>query len=127
MKDKKGVTESSIVMWFGVITVVIISTIWMMQNVAPRQLDLETVDGDLEEVQKHFNAACISSYYKAKFNPETIHGVLYINESQVCIHNSWNKCRVLLCNSELNRTIQLENITYVVIEKNGTYDVQTEE
>lgn len=125
-KNKKGETQTNVIMWLGVIMAVSIVVLWSIKNLSPRHLDLETVNSDLEGVQHHINAACSSSYYKAKFNPITINGKLFINNSQICIENSFNKCRMTLCSVEDNFTIELYNVTYIIIEKNESYNIYSE-
>ncbi len=123
---KKAETQTNIIMWLGVIISVFIIVLWAIKNIEPRHLDLETVNADLESVQSHINAACSSSYYKAKFNPITINGRMIINDSRICIQNSFNKCRMSMCGIGFNITVPLQNITYIIIEKNETYSISTE-
>ena len=126
IRSRKAETQTNIIMWIGIIIAVFISVLWVMKNINPRHLDLETVNSDLEDLQGHFNSACSSAYYKAKFNPKTINGKLIINDSSICIENSFNKCRLAMCNIGENIVVQLQNITYIVIEKNESYEVYSE-
>ena len=124
--NNKAESTTSVIMWLGILTAVLISVMWLIPKVQPYHLDLETVNYDLESMQGKINAACSSIYYKAKYNPLTEHGVLRFEGSSVCINNTISKCRLALCNTELNVNFTLDNFTYVVIERNETYDIYVE-
>jgi hypothetical protein len=119
---KKAETQSNVIMWLGVLITIFISLFWLTQNIEPMHLDLETVAGDLAQLQSHVNAACISDYYLVKFNPKTASGNLIINDSNICINNTIHKCRIALCKTEINFTLSLKNNTYLVIEKNNSFN-----
>jgi hypothetical protein len=125
-KKKKGETQAHIIMWIGVILAVFISILWVVKNVTPRHMDLETVNADLSDIKGHINTACISSYYKAEFNPRTFMGFLIINDTQICIDNHFDKCRFLMCETGLNQTIRLDNITHIIIEKDENFTITFE-
>jgi hypothetical protein len=126
IKKCRAETQTNIIMWLGVIITIFISIFWLMKNIQPKHLDLETISGDLSDIQGHINSACNSDYYLIKYNPRTIKGNLMINNSNICINNTITKCRISLCSIEDNISILLDNITYVIIEKNKTFQITGE-
>jgi hypothetical protein len=125
-RNKKAETQTNVIMWLGILITIFISLFWLMKNIQPKHLDLETIAGDLSEIQSHVNAACISDYYLVKFNPRTINGDIVINNSNICIENTIKKCRITLCSTDINFTMPIHNNTYLVIEKNNTFNLYGE-
>jgi repressor of nif and glnA expression len=123
---KKAETQTHVIMWIGIILAVFILLLWVIKNVAPRHLDLETVNADLSDIKGHINSACISSYYRVEFNPRTFMGYLIINDSKICIDNHFDKCRLLMCSAGIEKVIMLDNITYLIIEKNDNFSIDYE-
>ena len=124
--NKKGNTQDNVIMWLGVLTAVIISVTWAIPKIQPYHYELEKINSDIEAIQSRINAACSSIYYRAKYNPYQEEGNLIINNTQVCINNSVSLCRVSLCDTESSLNLDLKNMTYIVIEKNETYNIHAE-
>ena len=122
--NAKGDSTTSVIMWIGTIISVLIMVMWFTRTIYPTQLELENINYDLKEIQSNLNLACNSIYYKVELNPRTEHGNFSITNSTACISTlRVNRCKLLLCNTQIGKIFDLENLTKLVIQKNDSYHV----
>jgi len=126
IKGKKGDSASNIIAWVGLLIAVLICVSFVAAQVKPGQLIVEVIHQDLAKVQSNINNACNSYYYRAKFNPMIEDGTLTVQGDQVCINSTYYECKQFLCENDFNITLDLSNITYLVIEKNETVHLYPE-
>ena len=126
IKGKKGDSASNIIAWIGLLISILICVSFVAAQVKPGQLIVEVIHQDLTKVQSNINNACNSYYYRAKFNPMIEDGTLTVQGDQVCINSTYYECKQFLCETDFNITLDLSNITYLVIEKNETVQLYPE-
>lgn len=125
-RGKKADSASNIISWIGLLLAVLICVSFVGARLKPGQLIVEVIHQDLTKVQTNINNACNSYYYKAKFNPMIEDGTLTVSGNQVCINSTYYECKEFICDKEFNITLDLSNITYLVIEKNETVQLYPE-
>jgi hypothetical protein len=125
-KGRKGDSASNIISWIGLLVAVLICVTFVAGHVKPGQLIVEVIHQDLTKVQTNINNACNSYYYKAKFNPLMEEGVLTVQNNEVCINSTYYECKQFLCDKDFNVTLDLSNITYLLIEKDETLELYPE-
>lgn len=119
--NKKAESSSVIILWMGIILAVLIVVFWTTGKINPHHYFFQKSASDLDALQGRIDQSCISHYYKAKYNPHTEDGFIIFNDNSMCINSSeYEVCRNLLCKTGLNITIDLENITEIIIIKNET-------
>ena len=64
---------------------------------------------------------CKAVYYESENEPQIVGDDIIIENITVCDQNSITRCRVLLCSTKINATVDLTDITYVIIERNNTF------
>ncbi|MBD3304345.1 hypothetical protein GF343_04310 [Candidatus Woesearchaeota archaeon] len=126
IKGKKGDSASNIIAWIGLLIAVLICVSFVAAQVKPGQLIVEVIHQDLTKVQTNINNACNSYYYRAKFNPMIEEGTLAVVDNQVCINSTYFECKKFICEDDFNISLDLSNITYLVIEKNETVQLYPE-
>ncbi|MBW2973650.1 hypothetical protein KY346_04610 [Candidatus Woesearchaeota archaeon] len=126
MQNRKGDSASNIIAWVGLLVAVLICVTFVAGQVKPGQLIVEVIHQDLTKVQTNINNACNSYYYKTKFNPMIEEGILTIKDGEACINSTYHECREFFCEEDFNITLDLSNITYLVIEKNETVQLYSE-
>ncbi|MBW3002426.1 hypothetical protein KY338_04690 [Candidatus Woesearchaeota archaeon] len=126
IKGKKGDSASNIIAWIGLLLAVLICVSFVAAQVKPGQLIVEVIHQDLTKVQTNINNACNSYYYRAKFNPMIEQGILTVMDNQVCINSTYFECKEFICEDDFNISLDLSNITYLVIEKNETVQLYPE-
>jgi len=125
-KGKKGDSASNIIAWIGLLIAILICVTFVGARLKPGQVIVEVIHQDLTKVQTNINNACNSYYYKAKFNPMMEEGTLTVADNQVCINSTYYECKEFICDNDFNITLDLSNITYLVIEKNETVQLYPE-
>jgi hypothetical protein len=126
IKGKKGDSASNIIAWIGLLLAVLICVSFVAAQVKPGQLIVEVIHQDLTKVQTNINNACNSYYYRVKFNPMIEQGILTVMDNQVCINSTYFECKEFICEDDFNISLDLSNITYLVIEKNETVQLYPE-
>lgn len=126
IKGKKADSASNIIAWIGLLLAVLICVSFVAAQVKPGQLIVEVIHQDLTKVQSNINNACNSYYYRAKFNPMIEEGTLTVIDNQVCINSTYFECKEFICDKDFNVSLDLSNITYLVIEKNETVQLYPE-
>ena len=124
---KKGDSASNVIAWVGLLIAVLICVTFVAGHVKPGQLIVEVIHQDLAKIQANINNACNSYYYRVKFNPVMEEGILTVQNNEVCINSTYYECKQFLCDKDFNVTLDLSNITYLVIEKDETLELYPEE
>lgn len=110
----------NLIIWFGVLSVVILGTVWFITNVRPYTAESQTVEKDLLEIRDTLNIARNSLFYNRSYNPLTEKGTLMIFENEICINTTSLTCRTT--NIQLPRNnITLDDIIFINIINNGTH------
>jgi hypothetical protein len=117
---KKGSAQNGVIMWTGLIIAALITVNWTVSHIKPHHIGMEKINADVEAVQGKINAACNSMLYRTRYNPVIEEGQLIISNNTTCINSTVSLCRLSLCSTGIDATIDLRDITYVVIEKNET-------
>ena len=125
-RGKKGDSASNIIAWIGLLIAILICVTFVGARLKPGQLVVEVIHQDLTKVQTNINNACNSYYYRAKFNPMMEEGILTVADNHVCINSTYYECKEFICDKDFNITLDLSNITYLVIEKNETVQLYPE-
>lgn len=127
IKHTGGESQSNVIMWLGIVIGVLIIVLFAARSMSPRHLELEIVLNDLEKLVGHVNNACNSEYYYAKFNPHSRSGNLIFNSSGVCIESSFQRCRMTVCDHELDENISFLGVEFISIEKEGDFSITAED
>lgn len=115
-------THTNLIMLFGGILAVLICVIWYAKNIYPSHVAIDYIDSDLSNIQGYVNTACQSIEYYHLYNPRTEEGTLTTNGSLICIQTTYlSRCRQSFCSLNENKTLDLKNLTDILITRNETH------
>ena len=128
MLNARGSTTSELIIWFAVIGAVLIAMTWYLDTVFFGREPFEKMNNDLLRIGSLVNEGCDLKHFRAEYNPLTEEGTLSVQDNKICIKSgSMEKCRNTLCSTGIpNRSIDLNSITNIVIEKNGAIKISGE-
>jgi hypothetical protein len=129
--NARGRTATNVIMWFAGIIAVLIIGVWFMQNNPYGYLvTIDRLDEDILQLSQRINGACNAFEYYAEYNPLSEKGYVDFTGQELCIRTSEEianpqksdvrvrRCVSIPCSVNSTTTLDLSDLTYIVIEKN---------
>jgi len=128
--NAKANSIGKVIMWIVGIIAVFMCAIWIFKSLdAQSSVSIDHVHHDLENLQIKFAEACNSRSYSGKYNPMVEKGNLTLHDDEICIiTRDFSSCAYLMCSTSELFSTNLEDITYIVLEKtdDGNYSLTEE-
>ena len=123
--NSKG-SVANLIMWFGIILAIGIAAFWYFNNFLLVSKEVQMVSDDLGNLRSLLDDSCGTLNYSTKYNPLTEYGQLVVKNSEICmVSRNIGKCRVLTCETGIEKTIDLEKSKEIVIKKTGnSYSIE---
>jgi hypothetical protein len=127
--NARGDSATMTLIWLTVMMAVGIILVWFLNQPSFIREEFQRASTDAGNLQALINEACISYRYSVAYNPYTEQGTFGVRGGLICV-NSTNvgKCRLTVCDTGANETINLGEITNIMVVKNrdGTFDFEGE-
>jgi hypothetical protein len=116
----RGEISGELILWFGIIIAVLISSAWFLTTFSSARQDPAALTGDLFSLVASINSGCTASTYSDAFNPNTEEGLLEGEGNQLCFARDKTRiCKKPLCGTYDGVSIDLaaiKNVRITIVE-----------
>lgn len=123
--NSKGDAISPAIMWLLTLVIALILVIWYFSSLSRIQTYAGKAEFDLDQLSDSLSDACIAKSYKKIYNPRSETGFLIIEGENLCINTSILLCRLVVCDTGLNKSLDLTMIKEILILRfpTGEFDI----